>query len=52
MKAEPTTASIVVILMSTAGEWVADDAGADAYLAKPFNLDDLEMLVNRWLPTG
>ena len=50
LKAEPSTASIPVILMSAAGHQVADGSAADAYLDKPFNLDELEALVRRWLP--
>lgn len=50
LKAEPSTASIPIILMSAAGRQVADGTGADAYLDKPFDLDQLEALVYRWLP--
>ena len=50
LKAEPTTASIPVILMSAAGQAVADGAGADAYLDKPFELHEVDRLVRRWLP--
>ena len=50
LKAEPSTASIPVILMSAAGRQVADGSGADAYLDKPFDLDGMEALVRRWLP--
>jgi CheY-like chemotaxis protein len=50
LKAEPSTASIPVILMSAAGHEVADGSAADAYLDKPFELDELEALVRRWLP--
>ena len=50
LKAEPSTASIPVILMSAAGWQVADGAGADAYIDKPFELAEIEALVRRWLP--
>jgi len=49
LKAEPGTASIPIILMSAAGPQVADGTGADAYLDKPFDLDQMEALVSRWL---
>lgn len=50
LKEEPSTASIPVILMSAAGHQVTDGTGADAYLDKPFELDQLEALVFQWLP--
>ena len=50
LKAQPSTASIPVILMSAAGPELADGAGADAFVDKPFHLDELEALVRRWLP--
>jgi CheY-like chemotaxis protein len=50
LKAEPSTTSIPVILMSAAGQQVAEESGADAYLDKPFDLDEMEALVRRWLP--
>lgn len=51
LKAGPKTRAIPVILMSSAGWAVADGAGSDAFLAKPFELDELEALVRRWLPS-
>lgn len=50
VKAQPSTASIPVILMSAAGPAIADGAGADAFVDKPFDLGELEALVRRWLP--
>lgn len=50
LKAQPSTASMPVILMSAAGPETADGAGADAFVDKPFHLDELEALVRRWLP--
>lgn len=50
LKAEPSTATIPIILMSAAGQQVTDGTGADAYLDKPFELDQLEALVFQWLP--
>ena len=41
---------IPVILMSAAGRDLVAAAGADAFIAKPFDLDNMESLVERWLP--
>jgi CheY-like chemotaxis protein len=41
---------IPVILMSAAGRDLAETAGADAFIAKPFDLDNMESLVEHWLP--
>ena len=49
LKAREETRSIPVILMSAAGPMAADRAGADAFLDKPFDLDELEGLVARML---
>lgn len=38
-----------IILMTAAGPGPAAEAGADAILRKPFNLDDLEALLRRFL---
>jgi two-component system phosphate regulon response regulator PhoB len=50
LKAKPDTRAIPVILMSSAGRTSADHTGSDAFLAKPFDLAELEALVRRWLP--
>jgi CheY-like chemotaxis protein len=50
VKAGRETMAIPVILMSAASEWAAEGAGADAFIAKPFDLDDMEALVRRWAP--
>ena len=52
LKAEPDTAAIPVILMSAAGARPAWAAGADAFIAKPFQLDAMEALVRHWLPSS
>ena len=39
---------IPVILMSAAGPGAADGTGADAFIAKPFDLSEMEALVERW----
>ncbi|MBI4494358.1 MAG: hypothetical protein HY690_16365 [Chloroflexi bacterium] len=38
-----------MILMSSAGPWAVDGAGADAFIDKPFVLEDMEALVRRWV---
>jgi CheY-like chemotaxis protein len=50
LKTGAGTEAIPVILMSAAGEHVARGAGADAFIAKPFRLEDMEVLVRRWVP--
>jgi len=50
LKAQADTWAIPVILMSSAGERAADGTGADAFVDKPFVLDEMEALVRRWLP--
>ena len=49
LKSNVATSQIPIILMSTAGRHVASEAGADAFISKPFDLDALEALVRRWL---
>ena len=49
LKTDPATASIPVILMSSARLCPADRAGADAFLTKPFELEALEVVLQRWL---
>lgn len=50
LKAKADTRAIPVILMSAAGGRAADEAGADAFVDKPFDLEGMEALVRRWLP--
>ena len=45
----PHGASVPVILMSAAGPAAAEGAPADAFVAKPFDLDRIENLVAFWL---
>jgi two-component system phosphate regulon response regulator PhoB len=54
LKGRAATRAIPVILMSSAGRRVADGAGADAFIDKPFDLATVEALVRRWLarPAG
>ena len=52
LKADSGTQPIPVILMSAAGERLARGAGAEAFISKPFDLDEMEALVEQWLPPG
>ncbi len=38
-----------VILTSSAGRHLAQNSPADAFVDKPFNIDEIEDLVRRWL---
>ena len=49
LKSAPSTQLIPVILMSGLNAPVAQRVGADAFLAKPFRLDEVEDLVAFWL---
>ena len=49
LKGAADTAAIPVILMTSAGEGVAAGAGYDGFLAKPFDLDVMDALVERCL---
>lgn len=51
LKADVRTARLPVILMSAAAEVAARAAGADAFLRKPFDVAEVESLVQRFLPT-
>jgi CheY-like chemotaxis protein len=49
LKADPSTADIPVILMSAAHPRVTATSSADAVIAKPFDLDTLDALIERIL---
>ncbi|HVA23005.1 MAG TPA: response regulator [Chloroflexota bacterium] len=49
LKGAADTAAIPVILMTAGGERIVADAGYDGFLAKPFDLDVMEALVERCL---
>lgn len=49
LKAGEKTKDIPVILMSAIGPEIADGTGADAFIRKPFSLDEVEELVRRRL---
>lgn len=51
LKANPATASVPVILMSAAARRATEGSVADAFIAKPFDLDVLDGLVGRLLGT-
>ena len=50
LKAMCGTPKIRVILMSSAGPQAANGTEADAFITKPFDLDSMEALVQRWCP--
>jgi CheY-like chemotaxis protein len=50
LKADRATADIPVVLMSAAHPRASMGAGADAVIAKPFDLDTLDALVRKLLP--
>jgi CheY-like chemotaxis protein len=50
LKANPATQGIPIILMTSAGHEQARGVPADAYLDKPFDLDEMEALVQACLP--
>ena len=52
LKADPSTADIPVILMSAAHSRARSASSADAIIAKPFDLDALDALINRLLTHG
>jgi DNA-binding response OmpR family regulator len=49
LKANPRTKGIPIIMISAIpdGKKLSDEAGADAFLAKPFDLDELNELVEK-----
>jgi CheY-like chemotaxis protein len=49
LKNEPAHRDVKVILMSAAGARRAEETGADAFLHKPFDLDAVERLVERFI---
>jgi CheY-like chemotaxis protein len=49
LKADPATASIPVILMSSGGGAPPPGAGADAFIDKPFDQQALEAAIQRWV---
>jgi CheY-like chemotaxis protein len=52
LKADPGTASIPVILMSSVRRQPPDGSGADAFIDKPFELEALEAVIRHWVGGG
>lgn len=52
LKADQRTRDVPVVLMSAVDESRTKGAGADAFVAKPFDIDDLERLVGKLLTPG
>jgi two-component system, OmpR family, response regulator VicR len=52
LKADPSTADIPVVLMSAANLRASATSRADAMIAKPFDLDTLDALIERLLAPG
>ena len=51
LKADPATAAMPVLLMSAADGALQDaSSGADAFIRKPFDLDEVEALIANYLP--
>jgi CheY-like chemotaxis protein len=49
LKSDPSTADIPIVLMSAAHPRANTNSGADAIIGKPFDLDTLEVVVQRLL---
>jgi two-component system phosphate regulon response regulator PhoB len=51
IKADPSTGHIPVIMVSALNNitQIAKDSGADACLSKPFNIDDLQAMISRFM---
>jgi two-component system sensor histidine kinase/response regulator len=49
LKQEPEHSGVKVVLMSAAGARRAEGAGADAFVHKPFDLETVEELVQRFI---
>jgi len=56
LKGDPATAGIPIVALTalarTQDERLAMDAGCDAFIAKPFDLEDVERVVRRYLDDG
>jgi CheY-like chemotaxis protein len=52
LRREPSLASVPVVIMSAARDaaLIADEIGAEAFLAKPFELDAVLAIVGQFLP--
>lgn len=52
VKASPETAWIAVVLLTSLPPGNFDEHGADAYIAKPFAIEQVEVVVARFLSSG
>jgi CheY-like chemotaxis protein len=52
LRQDPTTRALPVVLVSATDPAHAEGAGASAFVAKPFDLDDIEGLIDRLLRDG
>jgi CheY-like chemotaxis protein len=50
LKADPATAALPVVLLSAIGPVDAAASGAECFVRKPFDLDEIERLVRRYAP--
>jgi CheY-like chemotaxis protein len=50
LKADPATAGLPVVLLSAVSPLDAAEVGADQFVSKPFDLDEVEELVRRYAP--
>jgi two-component system phosphate regulon response regulator PhoB len=49
LKRDPVTASIPVVLMSSAVRHLADEAGAEAFIEKPLGPEAVAAIIRRWV---
>jgi CheY-like chemotaxis protein len=52
LKADPATAALPVVLLSAMAPIDAAASGAEGFVRKPFDLDEIERLVRRYAPTA
>jgi CheY-like chemotaxis protein len=52
LKADPATAALPVVLLSAVLPFEPTGVGADRFVSKPFDMDEIEELVRRYAATG
>jgi CheY-like chemotaxis protein len=52
LKADPATAALPVVLLSAIPPTEVAASGAESFVRKPFDLDEIERLVRRYAPTA